>query len=208
MGRGVADTVALSYGKVIGSFVKTVIDSADADADPDVVPLTGKVVLRPDIAYFIKDDVMVFPQAISCDLVDGQLVDPSGNVGIKLVASDTPDISAPGFTYTVSYSLSDGASPLASSFQVLAGATVDLSVVVPIAVSAGVPITKGDKGDQGDPGPDTPGAPIFFKWDGTHYQPAALKADLTRAKIVVGPVNPATDGVVMQALDQWINTAP
>lgn len=195
----------LAYGTVTGTFMQTVIDSADAGRDPDLIPMTGTVVFTPDVKYFKIEGETVAPQPISCDLLAGVLTAPDGLAGIKLVASDNSLMNPRDWTYTVKFSIVGGAGAVAIpavSFALLGGSTVDLTDLVSVAATAGTPTISGPAG------PDTPGAPIYFYWGSGHYNPSALLGNTDRNKIFVGPTDPTTQlGTVMGLGDLWLQTS-
>jgi hypothetical protein len=143
----------LSYGTLTGVLTKSIIDSADTGYDPDEVPVEGSLIIRPDIDWFTLSGETVFLTPIKTTLAGGVISGPNGGVGLRLVASDTPGISNPGFTWGVYYELIGVKNPAPVHFKIPAGGIVDISTLVPVAASSGVPVTQGVPGPPGPPGP-------------------------------------------------------
>lgn len=89
-------------------------------------------------------------------------------------------------------------------------ASLDGAGKVPTAQVPDLPyLTEGDLGDVLD-ATDLPalGVAITLTWDGTDYQPTALKSVTTRTKIFVGPNDPSSvSGVTLSPLDTWNRTS-
>jgi hypothetical protein len=127
----------MSYGTVTGQFVTSVIDSADAGRDPDMVPCSGTISFHPNSTRVINtgaipNPLTIFNKDITTSLdASGYIVGPDGVRGIKLVASDDPDTSPTMFSYTVTIAL-NGVSPLSFSFMLPGGTSIDLTTVAPV----------------------------------------------------------------------------
>lgn len=127
---------------VTGTFIRAVIDSVDADRDPDGVPIEGLTVKFTASVPMVRNasavpPVMVFIDPIICTTdATGTLIGPDDQSGILLVASDDPDLDPSGWTYRAE--LSAPTLPKFSfSFVAPVGGTVDLSTVVPVPPSPG-----------------------------------------------------------------------
>jgi hypothetical protein len=127
------------YGTVVGRFLATVVDSADADRFPDVVPATGTVTFTPNATYYkntaIPATFVTVPQVGHLDAA-GYLVDERNATGVVLMATDHPDLSPSGWTYRVTMVI-NGRQFSPFDITVPAGGTVDLTTVMPAATSAG-----------------------------------------------------------------------
>lgn len=127
----------MSYGTVTGQFVTSVIDTADAGRDPDMTPCVGTISFHPNATRVINTGALpnpltIFNKDITTSLdSSGYIVGPDGVRGIKLIASDDPDISPTMFSYSVTINLV-GVSPLSFSFMLPGGATIDLTTVAPV----------------------------------------------------------------------------
>lgn len=127
---------------VTGTFIRAVIDSVDADRDPDGVPIEGLTVKFTASVPMVRNvsavpPVMVFMDPIICTTnISGTLIGLDGQPGIRLVASDDPDLDPSGWTYKAE--LSAPTLPKFSfSFVAPVGGTVDLSTVVPVPPAPG-----------------------------------------------------------------------
>lgn len=134
----------VSFGTVIGRFIRAVADTADADRDPDMLPVTGTITFSPDFEHHTRDvtalpvPVTIFADSITCTIdSDGYLLGPDGQRGVKLVASDDPDLDPTSFTYSVVLSFV-GYPDYKFSILVPADSTVDLTTVIPSTPSDGL----------------------------------------------------------------------
>lgn len=137
----VAAPANLTYGTVTGTFLLTVLDSGDADRYPDYIAATGTVTFTPDVRVYknlaLPATFVTSPVVCTIDSF-GDLRDPSGALGVVLVATDNPNLQPRDWTYTVTIS----ASGHSASFPitVMGGATVDITSVSPAASSSGTAI--------------------------------------------------------------------
>lgn len=134
----------ISFGTVIGRFMRAVIDSTDPDRDPDGIPLSGLVIRFTPSQQVFKNLTDSFgPVTIVADPIvattgeNGEVIGPDGLPGIRLVATDDPDLIPTGWTWGVS--ISGGNLPGAISFSMAlpSNSTVDLTTVVPIPSNPG-----------------------------------------------------------------------
>ncbi len=140
----------ITYGKVIGRFLKATIDGSDGSDNPDGVAAQGTVVFTPTPAYVLDatatPPTTVVPVTVTCGLdSDGDLVSPSGEKGVWLIATDDADLNPSGWTYTVTVVLR-GVAARAFSITVPAGSEQDLSLISPVAASEGDAIVVGPEG--------------------------------------------------------------
>lgn len=128
-----------TYGTVVGRFLKTIVDSADADRYPDVIASTGTVTFTPKVAYYKN---LTLPATfITTSVVGtldsaGYLIDSLGALGVVLTDPSSPGISPSGWTYAVSMSI-DGKTLPSFDITVAGGTTIDLTTVMPAAISTG-----------------------------------------------------------------------
>lgn len=128
-----------TYGTVVGRFLSSIADSADADRYPDVIPATGKVVFTPNATYYKNT---AWPATFINTPIEGTLdaagflVDNRGAPGVVLMATDHPDISPSGWTYKVTMTI-NGRQFTPFDIKVEGGQTIDLTTVMPASTSAG-----------------------------------------------------------------------
>lgn len=151
----------LNYCKIFGNFKAFVADFGDADTLPDFIPMagTGQIWANVDIAKntAIGHQSTYFnaPIAVSLDS-DGDLSQGGRKYVMVLAGSD--DINPKNFSYTIKLDLIipgiAGTKTFGPySFNVTPGAEIDLADIVPVAASAGVPVTQGPRGLTGPEGP-------------------------------------------------------
>ena len=137
----------VSICTVVGRLASTE-QVANSDAEPDVTPLTGKVIFRASVPHVIhKNSNTIFvPQKIEA------VLDSQGNFSAQIVASNDPDLNPYNWTYNVSFQLANAViAPF--NFIALGGVTMEITDIIPIAASTGIPVTAGGEGPQGPPGP-------------------------------------------------------
>lgn len=132
--------VNYTYGTVVGRFARQVADTTDdVDRYPDLLPSTGSVTFTPSVSYF-KNNAMpvtfVTNPIVGTLDANGYLCDPLGVQGVVLFCTDHPDISPRNWTYSVSLSI-DGRVLPPFNISIPSGTTVDLTTVMPAALSAG-----------------------------------------------------------------------
>ncbi len=148
----------MQFGSVTGRFLAIVADGADADLEPDLAPITGKVRFTPSLSSGVSSDkAIILPTPITADIDEEGYLSVNGVRGITLVATNSTGINPSEFTYGVSFvDLRYGGLSLsypAFNMNLPAGTTVDLSEAVPVGRSNGVAILRGEKGDPGPAGP-------------------------------------------------------
>lgn len=142
-------------GKVEGRFIVGVADGADPDDEPDAIPAAGTITFTASVPYLPNPTSAPTPSTLlKVPIVahldsEGYLctpdpADPSkaGARGIRLVATDDPDLSVQGWTWNVTYSFVtvNGVRPqiAAHSIALPTGASVDLTTVVKVPSSPGI----------------------------------------------------------------------
>jgi lysophospholipase L1-like esterase len=196
----------MQYGTVTGRFLAAVGDtSADADRNPDEVPLVGKVAFTAELPkgralQVVGQKATILPVPITCTLdAQGYLVQ-NGVRSVNLIATDTDETNPRDFTYKVTFTgLTYAGTPVSYgpfSIAVPAGQTIDLSVVAPVSSSNGVPIIRGEDGLTGAPG--APGK------DGKDGLPGvnAVENDTAVAEYISTPNDSATKAAVLARLRQ------
>jgi hypothetical protein len=142
----------VGYATVTWTAEAAVMDTiGDIDVIPDVVPVLGQVTFSPSVAVFRVPDaippVTLFASSVTATLyTDGTLRDAHGNVGVTLLATDSPglDVEPDSWAWTASFNLQEGRTLAPFSFHLESGTTVDLTTVIPATVGVGgLPITQG-----------------------------------------------------------------
>lgn len=141
-------------GMVVGQFGLGVADGLDADKEPEVIPLAGVVTFTPNVPYLPNptsepNAITIVTGAIAAVLdSEGYLCTPGPDGvspfyrGIRLFATNDPDLSVENWTWSVVYTFQPvkGIIPKipAHSMALLEGETVDLATVVPVPSSPGI----------------------------------------------------------------------
>ena len=144
----------IATGRVTGQFLAGVVDGVDDDQDPDAVPAAGFVTFTASVPYLPDPTAAPNPATILTTSVvavldnEGYLCTPSPGTlepsyrGVRLIATDDPDISVSGWTWNATYSFSTVAGQKLAipthSFAVPSGGVVDLTTVVKVPSSAGI----------------------------------------------------------------------
>lgn len=151
----------VNTGLVTGRFIVGVADGPDADAEPDAIPAQGTVTFTASVPYLPNPTATPAPVTIlKAPIVgvldgDGHLCVPdpadplkAGARGVRLVATDDPDLSVQGWTWAVTYNFAtvNGARPqIASHAMALpSGAAIDLTTVVRVPSSTGIGIEQAE----------------------------------------------------------------
>ena len=221
-------------GLVTGQFYFVNEDNIDADTDPDLTVVTGKVRFICEAKEPLRmptKKAVVIPLTFDAEFdSQGRLV-PAGRteVGIELPATNSSLFSPTNFTWRVEFDLVDvstGYTVVIPSFSmsVPQGATTDLVDAMPVSTSPGTITVQGPQGIQGiqgTSGPTGAGVPT----GGAALQMIRRKADnsttewFTAAKGDVGlgnvdntsdsnkPVSTATATAIALKLDVTANRA-
>ena len=146
-------------GLVTGRFLVGVIDGPDPDDEPDGLPAQGTITFTASVPYLPNPTADPAPVTIlKAPIIgildsDGYLCvrKPDGTAGargVRLVATDDPDLSVQGWTWTVTYAFEpvNGVRPqIASHSMALPGdATVDLTTVVRVPSSTGIGVEQAE----------------------------------------------------------------
>lgn len=157
----------VSYGTVVGRFLLAYADGVDSDLYPDGVPAKGTILFTPAPAN-IKDvsalvgttvtPVTFMPATIQCSLdSQGYLLGSDGERGVRLVATDDPDLNPTDWTWQVDYRLTDQDDVAVRGIpthdiEVPGGEVTDLTLVAPVAGSDGIWYIRGAQGFTGPRG--------------------------------------------------------
>jgi len=144
----------IATGRVTGQFLAGVVDGVDDDQDPDAVPAAGFVTFTASVPYLPDPTAAPNPATILTTSVvavldnEGYLCTPAQGTlepsyrGVRLIATDDPDLSVSGWTWNATYSFSTVAGQKLAipthSFAVPSGGVVDLTTVVKVPSSAGI----------------------------------------------------------------------
>jgi hypothetical protein len=149
--------VELLYGIIRWTVVGIDPDSAlDPDDYPNADQISGFATFTPRFKVATKTTnppLTILPQPQKYRILNGRLIDDENRTDVRLLANNSPGVSAQDWSYLVEWQLNDGYSFGSFDFYLVGGETKDLSGSVPLATpSPGVVIVKGDKGD---PGPES-----------------------------------------------------
>jgi hypothetical protein len=136
----------VGYCQVSGRFIQAVLDGTDLDRDPDGIAIPGLSIVLTASVSRVKDlsasppvTIQLAPISLSTD-TDGTLVDAAGATDVFIVASDDPDLSPTGWTYTATVS-APTVPKYSFSFVAPWGGVVDLSTVVEVPPAPGTELT-------------------------------------------------------------------
>lgn len=160
----------MSYCKIVGNFKAFVADSQDIDDLPDFIPMQGTGQVWANIETtrntLLGSKSTYFNSPISFT------VDVNGDISLNdkkyvMVLADAPSLNPRGFNYSVLLNLyvpGEGRTRTYGpyAFEVVPDGQVDITDIMPVAVSAGVGIVQGPKGDIGPVGPMGPTGVIQF----------------------------------------------
>ena len=152
--------VNVSTGMVVGRYIADVIDGPDANLDPDAQSVQGRIVFTASVPYLPNptagpDPVTIMRVPIVGVLdQDGYLCTPYPGTlepqyrGVRLIATDDPDISVTDWTWDVTYIFEpvNGhklAIP-AHGFSLPSGETVDLTKVAKVPSSPGYSLPQAE----------------------------------------------------------------
>lgn len=146
-------------GKVEGRFIVGVIDGPDPDDEPDAIPAQGTVSFVASVPYLPDPLASPAPVTILKAPIIGVLDSEgylcvrnadgtAGARGVRMIATDDPDLSVQGWTWTVTYAFENvnGVAPriAAHSMALPSGATVDLTSVVKVPSSTGIGVEQAE----------------------------------------------------------------
>ena len=153
----------VNYGTVVGQFLLAYADGSDVGPNPDGVPAKGFIYFRPSPVKILDasaspNPVTILPAVVECALdSQGYLLGGDGTRGVRMVATNDPDLSPLNWTWTVEFRLTDQDDvpvPIPSySISLPADTTVDLTTVSPVPDASGTFYLVGPTGATGPQGP-------------------------------------------------------
>jgi len=161
-----------------------------SDADPDLVPVSGKVRFTPTAKHVVHAGT---PSVILMKPIEVEL-DEFGAFSTLLIATDDADLNPSGWTYTVSFDLVEAEYPT-FSMEAPMDTIVDIATVVPVASSDGATITRGPEGPAGPPGP--PGGAVLSGW--------WTYATQTSGPASSGQLRSSGSGVIGEPVTIWLS---
>lgn len=144
MAEKLPDTI--STFKVVGRFLRSVIDSDDVGQEPDLVPVVGAEILftpslNPPIFKSINEasPITFFQESIRAVTDEAGYLHAPGEParGIYLVYGFDPDIRPSGWTWNVTITPGGNFPPINFSITGTANGVVDLSTAVPVPPNPG-----------------------------------------------------------------------
>jgi len=147
-------------GLVTGQYYFVNEDNIDADTDPELTVVSGKVTFTCEATDPLRmptKKAVIIPMTFDAEFdSQGRLV-PKGrtDVGIELPASNSPLFNPTGFTWKVEFDLLDvatGYTVVLPSFSIFVpeGVTSDMVDLMPVSMQGGVLTTQGPQGAVGD----------------------------------------------------------
>lgn len=147
--------INVGTGKVTGRFIVGIADGADVDDEPDAIPAKGAITFTASVPYLPDPTAAPSPVTILHTPIvgvldaDGVLCTPdpadpmqAGTPGLRLIATDDPDLSVQDWTWSVTYGLASvGGAALkipTHSMALPAGGSIDLTTVVKVPSSTGI----------------------------------------------------------------------
>jgi hypothetical protein len=156
----------LNYCKVYGNFKAFVADDTDSDDLPDFTPVTGTGLIWANLERAKntnagqKSTYFNSPIPVILDS-DGDL--SRNGVKYVMLLAPSPGINPTDFNYSILITANVPGSGTRTfgpyPFNVTAGGEIDVTDLVPVAVSAGTPIIQGPEGPKGDTGAVGPAGP-------------------------------------------------
>lgn len=133
-----------TYFKIICGLGEVRPDGADGDANPDLMTMSGTVVLSmaADRVRYVDGAgrvrmLVLEATTYTIQASTGELIDPQGNVGVWLMNSASPGVDPSGFTYTATVTPAVG-KPWAVTFSGDQTGTLDLVTIANVPSDTGV----------------------------------------------------------------------
>ena len=149
----------INFGTVVWRAVSDITDREDVGADPDFIAPTGTVTFVASVSNLRDNTATPAPVTIIRDTITGVLDSEgylctalddgtAGARGVKLIATDDPDLNPTAWAYNVTYSLK-GANQrsltmTAHQIYVVTGEVVDLTLVGPVANATAIGVAQAE----------------------------------------------------------------
>jgi hypothetical protein len=181
----------VNYGTVVGRFLIAKSDGSDVDLYPDGAAAQGSVFFTPSVSKLLNISagpapVTIIPATYESVLdSEGYLLGEHGGRGVRLIATNDPDMNPTNWTWKVSYRLTDDNGVAISgipdySIQLPSNGQVDLTLLTPVSESNGSPSVigpTGPTGPQGNLDNLTGASPIVFEENEISFDWAATSLD-------------------------------
>lgn len=146
-------------GLTTGRFIVGVIDGPDPDDEPDAIPAQGTIAFTASVPYLPNPTAAPAPVTVLKAPIIGILDSegylcvrkPDGTAGargVRLVATDDPDLSVQLWTWTVTYNFENvnGVTPRIASHSMAlpSGSAIDLTTVMKVPSSTGIGIEQAE----------------------------------------------------------------
>ena len=136
--------VDVSTGRIHGTVLQWLVDSADAGSVPDVAPFSvATIKFVPSVTFVTHPST----GTIFVPVPDPISIDVNGDIDVTLIATDDPDINPTAFTYTMTITVI-GASIPPMIIDVPSGSDRLLTELVSVETAPGTFFTQGPPGDS------------------------------------------------------------
>ncbi|ASX99246.1 minor tail protein [Arthrobacter phage Molivia] len=203
-------------GLVTGQFYFVNEDNIDADTDPELIVVTGKVTFTceaKDPLRMPTKKAVIIPMTFDAEFDSQGRIVPKGqtDVGIELPASNSPLFNPTNFTWKVEFDLKEvasGYSVVLPSFSIFVreGETWDIVDLMPVSMDPGTIMIQGPQGVAGDMAPiaasaNKSGAVSLAESDMPSVQPWTLTGNVTLS-LFTPVLTPARTGTISLVLRQ------
>lgn len=146
-------------GLVTGTFMFVDEDAWDTDTDPELIVVTGTVTFTASVPTLRMPNYQTVLVPLRFDCVfdnQGNLIPQNGNgIGVKIPATNSPQISEQNYTWRVDFNLIEVATRHtvrmpSFNIQVPVGSVQDMSTLIPISESQGTITLQGLPGLPGE----------------------------------------------------------
>jgi hypothetical protein len=132
----------VSTGRIHGTVLQWLVDSADPGSVPDVAPFAlATVKFVPSVSFVTHPATGTIFVPVPAPIE----IDVNGDIDVTLIATDDPDINPSNFTYTMSITIV-GASIAPMVIEVPSGSDRLLTELVSVETSPGAFFTQGPAG--------------------------------------------------------------
>lgn len=126
----------MTWGTITGNFGALNADSNDPGQAPDLEPVSGSVTITPRLPLVkildLTTPLIAINKTIVCQILNGVLVGPDGNPGVRVVATNSPGIEPFPLQWDVRIMITGATTqPSPMTIDVPGGGTVNLATIVP-----------------------------------------------------------------------------